>query len=159
MDETKNIPESLSPRLKKNTAAAYTLLALLWVGLGLGVQPLWALCLSYFSTAGISFLNGMQAANATNTNYYYWNYCTVYNSTQSAYVTPASQLNPGATGYTLQQQTVVLKQNWICSYNNRTDIYYSINCSWQSNITAFWAAEAPEPTCSLTANPSTIRTD
>jgi hypothetical protein len=93
-------------------------------------------CTAYFTANGISFTNGEQAANATNSNYDYWNYCVTLSLTTGAYVAP-STLN-----WTNASQAQQYKQSWVCTYNDRTDTYFPVNCSWGSNITAFWQAPA-----------------
>ena len=125
---------------KFSGALTFAFVAVLWVGLGFGAKYAWAVCSPFFSSNGISFLGGEQAANATYSNYDYWNYCTVYSSIADKYI-PVSNFT-----WTDAQQTTNFKQNWICTYQGRTDNYYTANCTWLSNITAFWESA---PTANL----------
>ena len=142
--------ENPSPQPKSRGGLAFALVAVLWVGLGFGVKYAWAVCTPYWSSYGITFTNGQQASNATNSNYDYWNYCNVYIPTNGDY-TPVSNLT-----WTLTTQSSYFKENWNCSYNGRWDFYFTINCTWSSNVTAFWESDSTPPSCTLTPSPSTV---
>jgi len=126
----------LSPQPKSRSAFTFVLVAVLWLGFGLGLRQAWASCTAYFVANNITFLNGENAQNATNSNYDYYQYCSTYNASAGKYVKLTA-----ITWSSVAVETDQYKQNWICSYNGRNDTYFGLNCSWGSNITAFWESE------------------
>ena len=129
---------------------ALTLVGVLWFAFSYNVPTVCAICTPYWTQFGITFVNGEQAQDATNSNYNYWNYCTLLIPATGVY-TPASSLT-----WTTTSQTAQFKDSWSCTYNGKTDLYFPSNCSWASNITAFWKTAPPPPTCTISATPSTI---
>jgi len=128
----------LSHRPKSRGVLAFALVAALWVGFGFGLRPAWAVCTAWFTANGISFVNGEQAANAANSNYDYWNYCKTLSLTTGVYV------NPSTLTWNLTSEAQQYKQSWVCTYQGRNDTYFPVNCSWGSNITAFWESPAQQ---------------
>ena len=119
---------------------AFALVAVLWIGLGFGLKSAWAQCTAYFQANGITMIGGVQSAGTAslpNSNYNYYTFCTVFDPSTGA------QTSPGAITWTTSLQTTLYKQTWKCSYNGHNDTYFPINCTWQSNITAFWLTPAP----------------
>lgn len=132
---------------------AFGLVAILWFGFAasFGTPTVCAQCTAFFQANGITFIGGAQApstASLPNSNYNYYNYCTVYYPA----AVPPGQTSPQAIPWTTTLQTTLFRQTWVCNYNNRTNTYFPINCTWQSNITNFWNSA---PNCTLAASPNT----
>lgn len=130
------------------SALSIVLLALMWVGFGYDAPTVCAQCTAFYQANGITFIGGQQSINTAslpNSNYNYYQYCTVFLPTTGV------QTSPKSITWTTTLQTTLFRQTWICNYNGATNTYFPINCTWQSNITAFWS---PPPQCSLTASPS-----
>ena len=136
MPENTESPESLPQPSKFRNVCALILVAVLWIGLGFGLMPAWAVCTPWFQTNGVTFVGGIQSPGS-NSNYDYYTYCTVFNPTTGA------QTSPSAITWNTAEQTTLFKQTWLCSYHGHNETYFPINCTWQSNITAFWLTPAP----------------
>lgn len=134
---------------KASALLAIALLGALWLGFLYDTPSVCAQCTSYFQANGITFIGGQAAANTAslpNSNFNYYQYCTVFLPTTGV------QTSPRSITWTTTLQTTLFRQTWICNYDGATDTYFPVNCTWQTNITAFWR-HAPQ--CTLAASPNT----